>query len=91
MKINLQGQLATAAESSQIDFPLTQDTTVEEVITNIAADLPSAARELLINSDGSPRTSLFIALNNNHLRALSTVIHHNTDCELTLMPPMAGG
>jgi len=92
MKINLQGQLATTAETSQVEYPITQETSIAEVIAKIAQQLPCAARDLLITPDGQPRTSLFIALDDNHLRDTTTIItpSHNTS-ELTLMPPMAGG
>jgi len=92
MKINLQGQLATTAESNQIEYSITQDTSVTQVIQEIASQLPTAARDLLLTPDGDPRSSLFIALNDNHLRDTSTVLTpENNKSELTLMPPMAGG
>ena len=92
MKINLQGQLATTAETSQVEYPITQEITIAKVIAEIAKQLPDAARDLLITPDGQPRTSLFIAIDDNHLRDTTTLIHPNKNTsELTLMPPMAGG
>ncbi len=91
MKINLQGQLATTAETRQIEYALTQDASIAEVIMKIGSELPSSARDLLLTPEGEPRSSLFIALNSNHLRDTSVVLTPDGNDELTLMPPMAGG
>ena len=88
--ILLQGQLSVAAETATLTLDLPAQTTVSELIISTAAKLPAVARDLILTPDGSLRPSLFIALDDNHLRDTSTLIPPNSKT-LTLMPPMAGG
>jgi len=90
MIIHLQGQLGVAAETTTLDRKVSANTTVAELITSIATDLPAEARDLILTSVGTLRTSLFIALDDTHLRDTTTLIPPHTQT-LTLMPPMAGG
>ncbi len=90
MLIHLQGQLGVAAETTTLTHDIPDNTTVAELVTTIATNLPEEARNLILKTDGTLRPSLFIALNDTHLRDTSTIIPPNTQ-ELTLMPPMAGG
>lgn len=90
MKIHLQGQLGVAADATSLTRDIPNNTTVAELIIAIATELPEEARNLILKPDGSLRPSLFIALDDTHLRDTSILIPPNTQ-ELTLMPPMAGG
>ena len=90
MKIHLQGQLAVAAETSTLTRDITNSTTVGELVTTIASDLPEEAHKLILTPDGTLRTSLFIALDDTHHRDTTSIIPPNTKT-LTLIPPMAGG
>ncbi|NWK54365.1 MoaD/ThiS family protein [Verrucomicrobiaceae bacterium N1E253] len=90
MHILLQGQLGALTNSPIIDYPLVEETTVADLIQQICKRLPQEAQQLILHSDGSLRQSLFVAIDDNHLRDLNTLIPPNTK-ELILMPPMAGG
>jgi|GEM_PF-6762576 hypothetical protein len=90
MIIHLQGQLGVAAEITILTRDVPDNTTVAELITTIANDLPEEAHSLILKPDGSLRPSLFIALDDTHHRDTTTLIPTSTQ-ELTLMPPMAGG
>jgi molybdopterin converting factor small subunit len=90
MEILLQGQLAVTSGLSSIAHELTESTSVEALVHQLADQLPEEAKSLLVNNEGSVRKSLFVAIDGEHLRDYSTVI--STDAkELMLMPPMAGG
>jgi molybdopterin converting factor small subunit len=90
MHILLQGQLSVAADFNHIQREVPEGTTVTQLILSIAQDLPREAKQLILKPDGTLRTSLFIALDNQHLRDTETIIPSDTS-ELILMPPMAGG
>lgn len=90
MKIFLQGQLAIAANLNTITKEIPQGTTLAQLIQEIATTLPAEAQNLLLTEQGTPRTSLFAALDTQHQRDLNIPIPPETK-ELTLMPPMAGG
>lgn len=88
MKILLKGQLQTTAETDCVEVDILESQTLTDVIQAAAQNLPDAARNLILNDDGSVRASLFIAADGEHTRDLAQPA---TATELTLMPPMAGG
>lgn len=90
MDILLQGQLGVAADFNFLQIDVADGTRVKELILAIAQDLPHDAKQLIIKPDGSLRQSLFIAIDDNHLRDTNTIIPSDAR-ELILMPPMAGG
>ena len=90
MQILFQGQLGVAAGTSQLQIELNQGATINEVICEISQNLSDEARDLIMNSDGTVRNSLFIALDDNHVLDSNTLIPESTK-ELVLIPPMAGG
>jgi hypothetical protein len=90
MDVLLQGQLAVAAERHSIEYPITEQTQLDQCIRDIAGELTAEAKALLLNHDDSIRVSLFVALDGEHQRDFGIPIPPNTK-ELMLMPPMAGG
>lgn len=90
MNILLQGQLGVAAEFNHLIKDVAPGTTVAELILSLAQDLPHEACQLILKPDGSLRNSLFIAIDDDHIRDTTITIPDNAR-ELILMPPMAGG
>lgn len=90
MKIILQGQLAVTSGLNSISHELAEKSSVEELIHQLAGQLPKEAKSLLVKDDGSIRNSLFVAIDNEHVRDYSTLVSSEVR-ELILMPPMAGG
>jgi len=88
MNILLKGQLQTAAGVSETEITPHDGESLSGVIQRAAANLPEAARALILTDAGDVRNSLFIALDGDHTRDLDQPATAN---ELLLMPPMAGG
>ena len=88
MKIQLKGQLQTAAGMSNLEIEASGDETLRDVIQSAAQKLPEAAKALITDESGDVRASLFIAVDGEHTRDLDQPATAN---ELILMPPMAGG
>lgn len=90
MKILLQGQLAVTSGQHSIDKDISENTSIELLIQQLATTLPDESKALLLNDDDSVRVSLFVAIDGKHIRDYLTIIPTTTH-ELMLMPPMAGG
>ena len=90
MNILLQGQLAVTSGQHSIAQVISENTSVEMLIQQLASTFPAEAKSLLVSDDGSVRSSLFVAIDGQHLRDYTTIIP-TTAIEFMLMPPMAGG
>jgi len=89
MKIIYQGQIGVVAGLNSEEREVTDGTTVASLISEIAAGMPQEVAKFLIDSDGKVNSSLFVAVDNDHVLDMNTPLKDAR--ELLLMPPMAGG
>ena len=90
IKIYYKGQLSMYVDSSIENITLEGPISLLDLIKNLSAKKDREFRNLIFDSQNKLRGSLMIAINNNQVVELSETIIDN-DCEITLLPPIAGG
>lgn len=77
-------------DSSIENISLESPISLLDLIKNLSAKKDREFRNLIFDSQNKLRGSLMIAINNNQVVELSETII-DKDCEITLLPPIAGG
>jgi len=77
-------------DSSIENITLESPISLLDLIKNLSAKKDREFRNLIFDSQNKLRGSLMIAINNNQVVELSETII-DKDCEITLLPPIAGG
>ena len=90
IKIYYKGQLSMYVDSSIENISLESPISLLDLIRNLSAKKDSEFGNLIFDSQNKLRGSLMIAINNNQVVELSETII-DKDCEITLLPPIAGG
>lgn len=90
IKIYYKGQLSMYVDSSIENITLESPISLLDLIKNLSAKKDREFRNLIFDSQNKLRGSLMIAINNNQVVELSETII-DKDCEITLLPPIAGG
>ena len=90
IKIYYKGQLSMYVDSSIENITLESPISLLDLIKNLSAKKDREFRNLIFDSQNKIRGSLMIAINNNQVVELSETII-DKDCEITLLPPIAGG
>ena len=90
IKIYYKGQLSMYVDSSIENISLESPISLLDLIKNLSAKKDREFRNLIFDSQNKLRGSLMIAINNNQVVELSETII-DKDCEITLLPPIAGG
>ena len=90
IKIYYKGQLSMYVDSSIENITLESPRSLLDLIRNLSAKKDREFRNLIFDSQNKLRGSLMIAINNNQVVELSETII-DKDCEITLLPPIAGG
>lgn len=88
MIIILKGQLQAMAGQAQIETEVVSGESLSALIQRIATGTSDEARQLMVTDNGEVRSSLFVAVDGEHVRDLDQPAKGS---ELLLMPPMAGG
>ena len=91
LSIEYRGQLALSTESPKIKRDVQAGTAVAEVLKSIAADETERFRELVLDSDGECGSTLFVAIDGEHIRLDSNATVPDGAREMIIMPPIAGG
>ena len=90
IKIYYKGQLSMYVDSTIENISLESSISLLDLIKNLSAKKDREFRNLIFDSQNKLRGSLMIAINNNQVVELSETII-DKDCEITLLPPIAGG
>ena len=89
MRIIYQGQIGVVAGLTSEEREVGVETTVAELISEIAAEKSAEVAKFLMSGEGEVNSSLFVALDDDHI--LDKGVKVGAARELLLMPPMAGG
>ncbi len=89
MKIIYQGQIGAVAGLTSEERDVSSDTTVAELIAEIAKGKPAEVARFLVDSEGNVSKSLLVVVDDDHV--LDYSVRVGDARELLLMPPMAGG
>ena len=93
MRVTLQfrGQLALAVGGKpELEFDVEPGMPLRDLLEKIAASREEHFRELVFDAQGNCGSTLFVAIDDEHVRAPDAVIPEGAR-EIVIMPPIAGG
>lgn len=91
LSIEFRGQLALATETATITRDVEPDALVTDVLKSIATDENDQFRELVLDNDGECGSTLFVAIDGEHIRLDADATIPDGAREMVVMPPIAGG
>ena len=90
IKVQYKGQLAAENDSSNEIVNCEKPLSILELLNVILESKTPEFRKLIVNSDNVPTRSLLIVKDNVQVLDLRGTIIEN-DCQINLLPPIAGG
>jgi hypothetical protein len=91
LSIEYRGQLALATASARVTRDVEPGTLVSDLLKALAADESDAFRRLVLDESGDCGSTLFVALDGEHVRINSSTMIPDNAREMVVMPPIAGG
>lgn len=91
LSIEYRGQLALAATSPRTTCEVKPGTQVADVLRTLAEPESDQFRELALSADGRCGTTLFVAIDGEHMRLGAGAVVPEGAKEMIVMPPIAGG
>ena len=91
LSIEYRGQLALATASARFTREVVAGTVVTDLLKTLAADDGEQFRRLVLDENGECGSTLFVALDGEHLRLDAVATIPDSAREMVVMPPIAGG
>ena len=91
LSIEYRGQLGLVAEAARITHDVAPGTPVADVLKAVAAHESDRFRELVLSDNGECGSTLFVAIDGEHVRIDEGAAVPDGAREMVVMPPIAGG
>ncbi|MCB1099674.1 MAG: MoaD/ThiS family protein [Verrucomicrobiales bacterium] len=91
LSIEYRGQLALAAASAKVRRDVEPGTLVSDLLKALAADEGDDFRRLVLDENGECGSTLFVAVDGEHVRTDAGATLPENAREMVVMPPIAGG
>lgn len=91
LSIEFRGQLALATKSAKITCEVPSGTGVAALLKDLAEKESEEFRKLILDDAGECGSTLFIAIDGEHIRIDPGVVIPDNARDMVVMPPIAGG
>lgn len=88
--INYKGQIATEVGIEIEELSFHEPLTLIQLLQALSERATDAVSDFIFDSDGSPRRSLLIAIDDEQVIDFQNTLIKD-DCVISLLPPIAGG